>query len=255
MGILKSQTDIRSLKQAGQITRTVLNALCEACQPGVSLSELEALANRLLAENRSSAPFKTFNGFNHAICVSVNDEIVNGLPSRDIRLQPGDLVSIATAAEHRHIYAKAARTVFVGINPPTDASRLMSGTAAAIETVVAGSSGFSKLSELLAIVPETAAQYQLTVIEGLGGAGIGKRLHDAPAIPNRPQDLEADLPLTPGLCFTLMPMFSLGSEQSIPDEDGWVYRTADGSLAAHFADTLLVTETGILRITAETATP
>lgn len=249
MGILKSPTDLRSLKQAGQITSRVLNALQGACLPGTPFIELEKLACQLLSQHRSTAPFKSFEGFNHAICVSVNEEIVNGLPSRERLIQAGDLVSIATAAEHRNVYAKAARSFWVGGEPPESAQRLLTGTAAVIENAINKSGTVKTLNELLSVVSETAQNYDLRVIAGLGGSGIGKHLHDAPHVPNDPADLEEVVPLVPGLCFTLMPMFALGGATMKLAGDGWTYVTEDGSLSAHFADTLLMTENGLENIT------
>lgn len=251
MGIVKNNTDIRSLKEAGQITKDVLQALKEASVTGVSTIELETLANRLLAGYRSTAPFKTFEGFNHAICVSINDEIVNGPPSRERILRDGDVVSIATAAEHRGIYAKAARTVYVGAQPLEDISRLLQGTGQVLQNAISKASTVTTLNDLLTVVPETAREFGLTVIAGLGGAGIGKKLHDWPAVPNDPSSLEEIIPLQPGLCFTLMPMFSLGKDIPYKDhEDGWTLLTGDQSFAAHIADTLLMTAGGLQNITA-----
>jgi methionyl aminopeptidase len=249
MGLLKNQSDLRALRQAGKITQTVLAALQAHCQPGTPLAALEQLANQLLAQHRSTAPFKSFNGFNHAICVSINEEIVNGPPSRQRELQAGDLVSIATAAEHRNIHAKAARSFWVGSPPQPGLPDLIAGTNAVIQRVVAAGPSLQTLNELLAIVPQTAQDFGLTVIAGLGGSGIGKQLHQAPDVPNDPADLQTVIPLTPGLCFTLMPMLSTGSTQFTVAEDGWTFLTEDGSLAAHVADTLLVTEYGLENIT------
>ncbi|WP_303673648.1 M24 family metallopeptidase [Vampirovibrio chlorellavorus] len=249
MGLLKNQSDLRALRQAGKITQTVLAALQAHAQPGIPLIELERLANQLLAQHRSTAPFKSFNGFNHAICVSINDEIVNGPPSRQRELQAGDLVSIATAAEHRNIHAKAARSFWVGATPQADFPDLVGGTAAVIQRVMAAGPSMQTLNALLGIIPQTAQDFGLSVIAGLGGSGIGKQLHQAPDVPNDPADLNTEIPLTPGLCFTLMPMFSLGCARFKVSEDGWTFLTEDGSLAAHVADTLLVTEHGLETIT------
>ncbi len=249
MGLVKNQSDLRALRQAGKITQTVLATLQASCQPGIQISALEQLANQLLAQHRSTAPFKSFNGFNHAICVSVNDEIVNGPPSRHRELQPGDLVSIATAAEHRNIHAKAARSFWIGEPPQPECHNLVNGTAAVIQRVVEAGPSLKTLNELLALIPQTAQEFGLSVIAGLGGSGIGKQLHEAPDVPNDPADLDTVVPLTPGLCFTLMPMFSVGSKQFKVADDGWTFLTEDGSLAAHVADTLLVTEHGLVNIT------
>jgi methionyl aminopeptidase len=250
MGVLRSQTDLRSLKEAGRITREVLEALCETAKPGVSTIELETLANRLLAKNRSTAPFKGFEGFNQAICVSLNEEIVNGPPMRERTLQEGDVVSIAMAAEHRGIHAKAARTIYLGTQPSEDIARLLAGASAVIPAVINASQTAKTLNELLPSVPATAGQYRLTVISGLGGAGIGKKLHEWPPVPNDPATLEEVVPLDSGLAFTLMPMFSLGeSAEMDTHEDGWTYLTQDRAMAAHVADTLLMTPNGLANIT------
>jgi methionyl aminopeptidase len=249
MGILKNQSDLRALRESGKITRTVLETLLEQCLPGTPLIELERLTNQVLARHRSTAPFKSFNGFNHAICVSLNDEIVNGLPSRERLIQEGDLVSIATAAEYRYIYTKAARSFWVGQNPGEAIQKLLTGTSRVITHAIEKSRQVKTLNELLEVVPDTAQEFELSVIQGLGGAGIGRQLHDAPAVPNDPADLEDYVLLTPGLCFTLMPMLSLGDTQMRVADDGWTFVTQNGHLAAHVADTLLMTENGLENIT------
>lgn len=258
MGVLRNRSELRSLQEAGRITREVLAALTAACIPGVSTVELEALANQLLARNRSTAPFKSFDGFNHAICISINEEIVNGPPSRERRLQTGDVVSIATAAEHRGIHAKAARTVCVGETCSDAIMRLLTGTTQVIDRALEKSreqmsnatNNPPTLNELLAVVPETAQAHGLTMLRGLGGMGIGKKLHEAPLVPNNPADLPGTVMLEVGLTFTLMPMFSLGADDEFDThEDGWTYVTRDKSMAAHVADTLLMTETGLILIT------
>lgn len=250
MGILKNRTEIKAIQDAARITDHVLTELINTCQPGISTVELETLANRLLAKNRSTAPFKSYDGFNHAICISLNDEIVNGPPSRERILKSGDLVSIATAAEQRGIHAKAARTCYLGTPVPDDIQRLLTGTQLAIAHVVEASKQVDTLNAILEEIPKTAEQHGLAILEGLGGASIGKRLHEEPYIPNSPELLQKTIPLQPGFAFVLMPMFSLGKETDfIQHEDGWTYLTQDGALSAHFADTLLMTENGLINLT------
>jgi len=259
MGIIKSHSDRKALYEAGKITRLVLDTLGETLQPGVSTIALETLANQILSQHRSTAPFKSYHGFNHAICVSINDEIVNGPPSRERLLQAGDVVSIATAAEHRGIHAKAARTYYINESKngplPENIERLLRGTDAVLQAATAKFSQVDTLNGLLAVVPETAEKFKLTVIEKLGGAGIGKKLHDAPATPNAPDDLTETIPLQWGLCFTIMPMFSLGNDATYREHaDGWTFVTNDGALSAHFADTFLVSKEGLLNIARPEAT-
>jgi methionyl aminopeptidase len=254
--MIKNHSERKALQQAGEITQLVLTELRQALAPGVSTMTLESLANRLLSMHRSTAPFKSYQGFNHAICVSINDEIVNGPPSRERWIQGGDLVSIATAAEHRGIHAKAARTFYVGDPAATETAinenvnRLLQGTDAVIAAAQTRASHVKTLNELLEIVPETALSYGLTVIRNMGGSGIGKKLHQFPPTPNSPADLTETIPLKPGLCFTLMPMFSLGENADYLEHgDGWTLLTGDGNLSAHVADTLLMSDDGLLNIT------
>lgn len=256
MGIIKSQSDRRALKEAGHITQAVLVALQNALEPGISTLALEALAVQLLAKHRSSAPFRTFSGFNHAICISLNQEIVNGPPSRERIIQAGDLVSIATAAEVRNIHAKAAFTAYVptaqNTPPPEEITRLLHGSAQTIPQLCqkAQQAEPLTLNALMGVMLEAEQHYAITRIHHLGGAGIGKQLHEWPAVPNTPADFSEEIPLQPGLCFTVMPMFSLGaSPEFTTHKDGWTYLTADGALSAHFADTLLMTDEGLLPIT------
>jgi len=259
MGIIKSHSDKNALQQAGRITQNVLDTLGKMLSPGLSTVELEISANRILSQSRSTAPFKSYHGFNHAICVSLNDEIVNGPPSRERKIQAGDVVSIATAAEYRGIHAKAARTFYV--NPdqntsswPEPVRRLIQGTDAVIQAAVQKRPHCQTLNQLLTVVPETAQTFGLTLIQNMGGAGIGKKLHENPPIPNDPEDLTETIPLQPGLCFTLMPMFCLGSDPAYREsEDGWTFITNDGSLSAHFADTLLITDDGVINVTRSSA--
>ncbi len=244
MGLIKNHSDLRNLREAASIAGSCCDALMDAAQPGVSTIALEVMANKLLAKNRSTAPFKQFDGFGHAICVSVNDEIINGPPSRERLLKEGDVVSIAIGSEYRGMHGKAARTKYVGAHPPEDIHRLLTGTYAVFREIPKQSP--STLNELVGLIPELAKQHQLTVIEGLSGAGIGKKLHDDPVIPNDPTSLPDPYPLMPGFAFTLMPICSLGQQaQYITHADGWTFITADHAMAAHFAETLLVTDNGI----------
>ena len=255
MGIIKSHSDKKALQQAGHITETVLDALGKMLAPNLPTMELEICANRILSQFRSTAPFKSYHGFNHAVCVSINDEIVNGPPSTERLIQMGDVVSIATASEYRGIHAKAARTFYVTPDQnratwPEPIARLIQGTEAAIEAVIQKRPHCQTLNQLLTIVPETAKASQLSLIQNMGGAGIGKKLHENPPIPNDPQDLTETIPLQPGLCFTLMPMFCLGANTSYREhENGWTFITEDGALSAHVADTLLITDDGAVNIT------
>ena len=246
MGIYKNRTDLRNLTTAAQIAGSVCDALIAAAEPGVSSMTLEAMANRLLLEKRSAAPFKNFDGFGHAICISLNAEIVNGPPSPERILQPGDLVSIAVGSLFQGFHGKAARTRYLGESPDESIDRLLTGTKGAIDAVAERSLETDNLKDVLEMIPATATRYGLTLIQGDGGAGIGKKHLETPYAPNNPGELGGAITLVPGMAFTLMPMMTLGASGSWHIlENGWTQITDDESLSAHFADTCLMTEDGL----------
>lgn len=247
----RNRTDIQTLTEACRITRDVCRELMEAAQPGASTIDLEQLANKLLQQNRSSAPFKQFQGFGQAICISLNTEIVNGPPYRERYLKSGDLVSLALGACYKGIHAKIARTWHLGDDPPSaDVTRLLDGTRTAIDRAMAASRHTRDLRTILEAISQTATDFQLTVLDHLGGAGTGRDMHEEPSLPNQAHLVLDPVKIEPGQALVLMPMFSLGTapEWLIAD-DGWTCVTSDGSLSAHFADTLLMTPSGLQCLT------
>jgi methionyl aminopeptidase len=247
--MFKNRTDLQNLQEAGRIAAVVCDELIAAAKPGVSTVKLEALANRLLQLNRSSAPFKSFDGFNHAMCISLNGEVVNGPPSRERILTEGDLVSIATGSCYRDVHGKAARTAYLG-EPSPDIARLLKGTRAAIDAMIAISKASPSIKSLVTEIAKTAEAYDLRVIEGTGGCCIGRQLHEFPMVPNNLDALKDDTVLVPGMALSLMPMMTLGDSGAWEmHEDGWTQMTRDGDLAAHFAETVLMTDSGLIILT------
>jgi methionyl aminopeptidase len=261
MGMIKSASDLRALRQASHIAGSVCDQLVQWLVPGMETLAVEQEANRLLGLHRSSAPFKMVDGFGHAICISINEEVVNGPPSRNRRLQQGDVVSIALGSQHRGLHGKCARTVYLGEALPESIQRLLEGTAAVFKAVAErrqeDSPGRVKtLNDLLKLVPETARKFDLVVIDETGGCGIGKKLHEEPTTPNQPEKLEKTILLIPGMAFTLMPMLALGTDPTWTlHEDGWTWKTNSGKPACHIAETCLVTEQGIEFLTQMISSP
>lgn len=249
MSILKSRTDRRYLTEAAKLAAQICDDLIEHAKPGVSTLGLEAEAIKHLQANRSTAPFKSFDGFGHAICISINDEIVNGPPSRERILQKGNVVSIAIGTSQRGIHGKAARTAYIGGTPPIPIERLLTGTREILDRDSHRLQPGETVNQLLADMAAIAGKNDLRILANSGGCGIGKVLHMSPYIPNTLSELNQSIPMPEGFAFTLMPMMTLGeSTEKLVHEDGWTQVTADHALSAHFADTMLMTEDGLLNL-------
>ncbi|MBY0404271.1 MAG: M24 family metallopeptidase [Cyanobacteria bacterium] len=259
MAIIKHHSELKSLRHACQLAGSIVRELCEFAKPGVSTLEIEALALNLLQQNRSSAPFRQFDGFGHATCISINDEIVNAPPTRERILKSGDLVSIALGTEIKGIHGKAAHTVYLGSSCPEDIRRLLTATQEVLDSL--DSKFKSELTEyqeiskiplksLLGKVPEIAARHQVQIIEDTGGSAIGKKLHEAPDIPNDPDEISDNIFLSEGLVLCVMPMFTLGESRKYKlHEDGWTYLTEDGAFSAHMAACFRITPEGLENLT------
>ena len=242
---ITSRTDQKALRQAAQKAHRIMDILLDACQEGTSTVQLEALAVEQLALERSSAPFRLFDGFNHATCISLNDEIVNGPPSRERKLLNGAMVKVAIGTEVKGLHGKVARTKVVGDQPNKKQARLMEGCQAVFERIEG--KRFSTAAELLNLMPQLAEEHDLRLIDKACGYSIGKGLHQLPAFPCDPKDLKADFTLEPGLAFTLMPMMTLGSIGTFHiHQDGWTEVQTEGALCAHFCETLWINSKGLI---------
>ncbi|MEB3244602.1 MAG: M24 family metallopeptidase [Vampirovibrionales bacterium] len=258
-----SRSDLKHLRAAARIAGQTCDTAIAACLPGVNTLAIDALVNQTLASARSSAPFKQYQEgarrFGFASCISLNDEVVNRPPSSEVVLQTGDLISIALGAEIGGMHAKAARTGYllptgVTTDPaqmPETIRPLIRGVRSGFDTLKALPEAPASLGELLQVIPDAAKAHGVVVLENVGGCGTGKRLHEPPETPNQPTDDYFKVPLLAGTPLVLMPMMALGTDaKTKAHEDGWTLVTQSGELSAHWAETLLVTETGIELLTA-----
>lgn len=233
-----SADDWKGLRRAGRIAQSTLDALEAAVRPGISTAELDALAARIFAAHGArSAPALVY-GFPGTVLISVNDEVVHGVPGPR-RLAAGDLVKLDVTVEKGGYIADAARSVLVG--PGSDlATRLAAcardAFAAALEVAKAG----TKVNAIGRVVESTVRAGGFSVVHGLTGHGVGRTIHEPPTVPNQFDPWQRDV-LTEGLVLTIEPIISAGSARIRQDRDGWTTRTADGSWAAHHEHTLVIT--------------
>ena len=244
---IESPADWRGLREVGHITRLTLDALEAHVRPGVTTAELDDVAAGVFAVHGArSAPAMVY-GFPGTVLISVNDEIVHGVPGAR-RIGRGDLVKLDVTVEKNGYVADAARSVVVEGAPET-ARRLAACASAALAAALAVARAGVRVNEIGRAISREVSRQGFSVVRGLTGHGVGRTIHEAPSVPNDYDPAQTDV-LTEDLVLTIEPMITAGSPYSRQDRDGWTIRTRDGSLAAHVEHTLVITRQEPIILTA-----
>lgn len=239
--ILKTPKELALMRTSGHILAEVLAVLQERVAPGMTTAELDAIAEQEIKKHKVLPAFKGYRGFPACLCISVNDEIVHGIPGPRV-LQDGDVVSIDAGVIYRGYYSDSAITVVLGKSTPQK-DQLVAATRAAMLAGIAQAVPGGRLGDVSAAVQKLGDEHRLGIIRKYVGHGIGRALHEDPAVPNFGTRGTGPV-LRPGMCLAIEPMFTLGDFNTREMPDGWTVCTADGSLAAHFEHTIAVTEHG-----------
>jgi methionyl aminopeptidase len=245
---IENDIDLNGMRAAGAVVRDTLAAMRAAVAPGVSTGELDAVAARVFAAaGARSAPQLVYE-FPGVTCISVNDEIVHGIPSAKRRLAAGDLVKLDVTAELDGYMADAAITVPVG-RVSEGAKQLIACAEQAFKKGLREVRHGRRALDIGRAVEDEVCRKGFSVVRTLQGHGIGRTIHEEPMIPNWP-DPDARGWLTDGLVITLEPIIAAGHGEAREGDDGWTMLTRDGSLAAHFEHTMIVTRGAPLLLTA-----
>ncbi|HET8722854.1 MAG TPA: type I methionyl aminopeptidase, partial [Anaeromyxobacteraceae bacterium] len=229
------------MREAGRLVRAVLDQLSAAAVAGVSTAELDQLAEARTREAGAIPAFKGYLGYPASVCISVNEEVVHGIPSGR-RLQDGDLVGLDFGAILGGFHGDSAVTVVVGRGAP-EALRLVETTRAALEAGVAAARAGNRVGDIGAAVQGVAEAAGYSVVREFVGHGIGRRLHEPPQVPNFGLPGTGER-LLPGMVIAIEPMVNAGRHGVVTLDDGWTAVTEDGSLSAHFEHTVAITEAG-----------
>lgn len=240
MGIvIKSEREIQAMREAGGIVATVLKVLKLQVEPGMRTKELDAIAEGELEKLGAKSSFKGYQGFPAALCVSVNDEVVHGIPGERV-LAEGDIVSLDFGAIFNGFQGDAALTVGVGEVTP-QARELMEVTREALEAGIAAARAEARLGDISAAIQGCAESKGYSVVREYCGHGIGREMHEEPQIPNF--GLPGTGPvLKKGMTLALEPMVNIGGWRTRLGGNHWTVLTADGSLSAHFERTIAITD-------------
>jgi methionyl aminopeptidase len=239
---LRTPDEIAGIRAACLVVHDVLEELARAAQPGVTTAELDALAHARAVERGATPAFLGYHGYPASLCISVNDEVVHGIPSPRRALREGDLVGLDFGVVLGGFYGDAARTVAVG-EPPPGASSLLEAARDALAAAVAAARPGNRVGDVGAAVQALVEARGFSVVRDFVGHGIGRRLHEPPQVPNFGEPGTGEL-LRAGMVLALEPMVNAGGSEVEVLDDGWTAVTADGSLSAHFEHTVAVTENG-----------
>jgi len=241
--VLKSADDIVRMRRAGQIVALVLSRLGEAARPGVTTAELDRLAESVIRSFGGIPSFYGLYNYPANICVSINDEVVHGIPG-DRVLKEGDLVSFDVGATVEGMIADGAASVGVG-RVSERVEHLMDVTREALRKGIEQAKPGNRVADISRAVQEHAESHGYSVVRKLVGHGVGHAMHEPPQVPNFVDGEVGGSPeLVPGMTLAIEPMVNQGTREVVQDEDGWTYRTKDGSLSAHFEHTIAITEHG-----------
>ena len=239
--IIKSDREIAIMRQAGRIVAAVLQLLARQIRAGMKTKELDDIASREIERLGGACSFKGYRGFPASICVSVNDEIVHGIPGERI-LMEGDIASLDVGAIYNGFQGDAAVTVGVG-KISLEASQLLWSTEGALKAGIAVAYPGNRLGDISAAIQQYAESRGYSVVREYGGHGIGREMHEEPLVHNFGQPSTGPM-LKKGMAIALEPMLNTGDWRTRIGSDGWTVLTADGSLSAHFEHTIAITDNG-----------
>ncbi len=244
---IKTPEQIALMRQAGRIVALALSEARRAARPGATTAHLDRVAEAVIRDHGAVPSFKGYHGYPATLCTSVNDEIVHGIPSPSRVLRAGDLVKIDCGAIYAGWQGDAAITVGVGPISQT-ASRLIAATEEALSVGVDATRQGGVVGDIGEAIEDYALGNGYEVVREYCGHGIGRDLHEEPAIHNYRAE-GSNVTLRPGMALCIEPMLNVGGAETEAQSDGWTVKTADGKLSAHFEHTVAVTNNGPLILT------
>ena len=247
---LKSAREIGLMRRGGHILSEVMDRLRTSVKPGMSTLEIDTDVEEFIRARGAVPAFKGYRGFPATVCISINEEVVHGIPSSSRHVKEGDIVGLDLGCIVEGYYADCAFTLAVGEVPPR-VQELLDVTRESLERGITECRPGRRLSDVSHAIQSHVERHGFSVVRAFVGHGIGRALHEEPQVPNF-GDPGRGPQLKPGMVIAIEPMVTLGSHDVKILDDGWTAVTRDGSLAAHFEHTVAVTEDGPEVLTSKT---
>ena len=237
---VKSSQEIELMRKAGKILAAVHQELGKRIKPGMSTLDIDRIGEEMIRSYGCIPSFKNYNGYPASICVSINDEVVHGIPNRRRILKEGDIVSLDAGVIYNGYHSDAARTWAVGEISP-EAQKLIDVTKQSFFEGIKFAKAGNHLNDISAAIQSYAESFGYGVVRDLVGHGIGTHLHEDPEVPNFAMKRKGIL-LRPGMTLAIEPMINMGRPEVAWLDDDWTVVTEDHSLSAHYENTILITE-------------
>jgi methionyl aminopeptidase len=237
---IKNKAAITKMEKAGILLQEIFDALVPFIKQGISTLEIDTYIARLIQEKKLVSKMRGYRGYKHVSCISVNDEVVHGVPAAHKILRDGDLVKVDVCIAFEGYCADMARAYFIG-NASEKALKLVAVAESALKKGIAKARAGNRLGDISAAIQEEVEKNGFGVVRDFAGHGIGKQMHEDPEILNY-GSAHKGLLLQPGMAFALEPMITSGKYQVYVAQDGWTVKTVDKSLAAHVEDTIVITQ-------------
>ena len=239
----RSATEILAMRESGRMLATILGLLKLQVQPGVSTKDLAVIAKRELDAYGAGAPFLGYQGFPDVICISLNDEVVHGIPRPERIIQDGDIVSLDFGVNYRGMITDSALTLIAGKPRSKKHLDLIKYTEQSLTAGISIVHDGVRTGDIGAAVQKVLSAHNYGIVRDLVGHGVGHHLHEDPNIPNYGRPNTGPW-LHEGMTIAIEPMATMGSERVVLEHDQWTVRTYDHSMSAHFEHTLLITSNG-----------
>ena len=244
---LKNPDQIKIMKEAGRITGEALLVARDHVRPGISTYELDRLVREHIEKAGAKPSFLGYGGFPGSACISINDEVIHGIPSKKRFLDEGDVVKIDVGAFYKGFHGDSARTIAVG-RVSDEAQKLIDVTRASFFAGIDQLKVGGRLGDVGAAIDGLVVANGFSTVKRYIGHGIGRELHESPDVPNYGTPGRG-IRLCAGLVIAIEPMVNVGTETVRELSDGWTVKTADGSLSAHYENTVALTGDGIINLT------
>ena len=242
MIVLKTGRELKVMREACRISAGALKLVGSAVEPGVTTAELDRLAEKYIRSEGAVPNFKNYNGYPATACISINNEVIHGIPSKSRKIVQGDIVSVDLAAMYEGYHGDNAATFACG-DVSEEAKRLMDATRESLTAGISAARAGGRIGDISSAVQQYVEARGFSVVRQFVGHGIGTKLHEAPEVPNF-GTAGRGIRLLPGMTLAIEPMVNIGKPDVRVLSDGWTVLTTDGSLSAHFEHTIVITPDG-----------